>query len=167
MDDSPIEAFRSPAALRHQRRAVLVERAGWVGMLLLIVAALAGLLGPGPLSHTSSGSSDGSLEVDFSRFLRSGATTGLDISLTLSDPSEQPRVRIDADYLDAFSIDDVRPAPAEVIARGDQLEFVFAAPEAPRIAISFDLTAQQFGRRAGTVEVGDSTTASITQFIYP
>ena len=44
-----------------ERRTWTVERVAWVIMALVGLAALAGLLGPGPLSETTSGEQGGPL----------------------------------------------------------------------------------------------------------
>ena len=44
-----------------QRTEWVVQRAGWVGMALLILAALVGLLGRGPLSAAVARAGDGAL----------------------------------------------------------------------------------------------------------
>lgn len=167
MPESPIEQFRSPEALRHQRRALRAEQAGRVGMVLIVAAALAGLFGPGPLSHSTAASDDGGLEVAYSRFLRNGSTTGVDATLTLDDPDAEPRLFVERDYLDTFTIEDVRPTPTEVIAHAGRLEFVFAPPGTPVVEIAFDLRPGEFGPRSGHVETGDGSTATVSQFIYP
>ena len=41
--------------MRHQRLEWAVERVGWAAVALVLVAALAGLLGHGPLSRATAG----------------------------------------------------------------------------------------------------------------
>lgn len=153
--------------MRFQRRAVTVERVGWIFMAAFIVAALAGLFGPGPLSHSRAASDDGRLVIEFSRFLRNGSTTTLDVRLILDDPSAQPRLLIDTDYLATYTVDDLQPAPDQVINHGAQTEFVFAPPQdASDVSVSFDLRAGAFGTRSATFEA-DGSSATVSQFIYP
>ena len=54
--------------LTFQRRSWIVQRVGWVMLALLILAALGGLFGPGPLSRARAGPHDGPLWVEYQRF---------------------------------------------------------------------------------------------------
>jgi hypothetical protein len=53
--------------LNYQRREWRIQRLGWVVMRLVILAALLGLLGNGPLSKASVTATDGSLRLDYHR----------------------------------------------------------------------------------------------------
>lgn len=167
MGESPIEQMRTPAALRFQRRAVTVERVGWGLMALFIVAALAGLFGPGPLSTSRASSDDGRLVVDYPRFLRSGSTTAIEVHLTVEEPSVEPRLTFGTDFLSTYTIEDVQPDPGQVIAHGDRIEFVFAPPQdASGISLRFHLRADSFGPRSAAIDSTDAT-VNVRQFIYP
>lgn len=51
--------------LNFQRREWVVQRVGWVVMAVLLVAALLGLFGPGPLSKSIAGSASGPVRAEY------------------------------------------------------------------------------------------------------
>lgn len=59
--------------LEYQHREWAVQH-GWVVIAVLILAALAGLAGDGPLSHASIRSADGTLIAGYERIARAGNT---------------------------------------------------------------------------------------------
>ena len=58
-----------------------VERIAWLGMLLILVAALFGLFGDGLLSHRQLRTADGSMVLEYDRFGQVSADTILSLSL--------------------------------------------------------------------------------------
>src|SRR6185312_17388207 len=62
-----------------QRTSWVVERAGWIALTLLLLAALAGLFGHGWLSKDSIG--DGIMRVDYDRFQRITKVTAYRLNL--------------------------------------------------------------------------------------
>jgi hypothetical protein len=72
------------------RKEWAAERIAWVVFLLLFLAALAGLLGTGPLSHTTA--SSGAMEVEYYRFVH--RNTGTELIIT---PGEATGDTVDVD----------------------------------------------------------------------
>jgi hypothetical protein len=68
--------------LEYQQRAWTVQRVGRVMMALAVLAALAGLLGPGPLSRASAGATGDPLRLEYERFLRFQTPTSPSIELS-------------------------------------------------------------------------------------
>lgn len=64
------------------------QRVGWILLGGLVVAGLAGLLGDGPLSSTSSSSIDGAVQASFDRFLHRSAPTV--VALRILTPTWKP-----------------------------------------------------------------------------
>lgn len=56
--------------LEHQRREWVIERIGWAIMALILLAALAGLLGSGPLSNARIDHPGSHLSAEYNRFER-------------------------------------------------------------------------------------------------
>ncbi len=168
MDRSPIDELCTPEAIRHHWRVVRVERWGWAVLLLLVVGALLGLLGPGPLSTSRAVGPDGTVQVAYERFLRSGTPTAVVVTVDVRDPEEPVRLLLDSDHLDGFTIEEVRPAPVEAVGRQDAVEFVFAAPGTTgRFTATFALRVDAFGRRSGVVEHAGGDAVSLTHWIFP
>jgi hypothetical protein len=152
-----------------ERRSWAVERIGWVVLAMVGAAALAGLLGPGPLSNTTVGERGGSLWLEYSRFGRFRAPSTLRIHVG-PNPSQQEQMRIwlSRDYLEGVQIEQVTPQPERVEAGPAQLTYVFAVSAADRpVVIIFSLKTAQIGRQRGCVGLADGPSLCFRQFIYP
>src|SRR5688500_4047586 len=78
-----------------------LQRLGWVIWAALIVAALLGLLGPGPLSNAESSTPDGLLTVSYEMFLHYHHPTQLEISLSPSiHNDDSARIQVSRSLLD-------------------------------------------------------------------
>lgn len=64
-----------------QQREWKAQRAGWVLMALLLIAALLGLLGPGPLSWSTATAAEGLVRVDYQRFAHTEADDLLTVTI--------------------------------------------------------------------------------------
>ncbi|MFN0091699.1 MAG: hypothetical protein ACKVWR_15735 [Acidimicrobiales bacterium] len=146
----------------YQRPQWKVDRAAPVALYALILAALAGLLGAGPLSAGSAAAPG--VALDYARFLRSGAPTELRVRMDADRAvGGEHRVEVDRRYLEQSRTERVTPEPAAVEAGLAALVFVFAqaAPDAS-LQATFQLTPQGLWRQHG--RVGEVT---FTQFVYP
>jgi hypothetical protein len=65
------------ADLAYQERTWRVQRIAWGIFVVLIIGGLSGLLGSGPLSHSSAGSPGDGFTVDYDRLARAHASTTL------------------------------------------------------------------------------------------
>src|SRR5690606_2707557 len=95
-----------------QRISWTAERAGWAGVVLLMLLALAGLFSVGPLSSTAASDESGALSVRYQHFQRSGAGSIMAVTIAPLDGSGV-RLRFDAEFLSAFTIERVQPEPLE------------------------------------------------------
>lgn len=115
---------------RFQERFWVFQRIGWVAMLLLVAAALAGLAG------TSGAASSGRVEaggatIDYPRIARWQTADTMTIEFSGSGLAQ---VRLPAAFADAFSIENVTPQPAKVVATpdGPLFEFDLGGGEGPK-----------------------------------
>lgn len=94
------------AVLRHalSEEDLAVQRAGWIGMALVVVAAFAGLFSNGPASWTVAENIDGVVSVHHQRFLRAGATTQMQMHASPEAVQDRPFVLIlDPAFLKALT----------------------------------------------------------------
>ena len=151
-----------------QQRDWRIQRVGWAILALIIAVALAGLLGPGPLSGTMV-SSGKTLEVEYQRFLRHGSQSEL---LVKVDDEEQTagevRIAISRDYLDALDLQQVTPSPILVQAAGQSVVYVFArvAGSGP-MQVKFAFEPDKLGAHSGRIAVAEDSRVLIRQFTYP
>ncbi|MDQ3686674.1 MAG: hypothetical protein M3430_13905 [Acidobacteriota bacterium] len=155
--------------LEFQRRSWTFQRMGWIVMTLVIVAALLGLFGTGPLSSASVGGEDAPLRMEYSRFARWTAPTTLRVHVGAGNRSEgKARVWLSRDYLEKFQVEGVTPEPESVEAWADRHVYFFNAPDSNRPAtVTFHLKAQHIGALSGQVGSADEQPIGFGQFIYP
>ena len=136
-------------------------------MLAIIVAALIGLLGAGPLS--SAMAEAGPLQLEYSRFERRHAPTELEVSVASSAVSQdQVEVWLSSDYLARIEITSIVPEPEEVREADDRVIYRFSIDDqvqAPRI--HFALEHDDPGPTTGHIGVIDGPELTFWQFVYP
>ncbi|HVE89755.1 MAG TPA: hypothetical protein VNA44_08635 [Burkholderiaceae bacterium] len=150
-----------------QRRQWRAERIGWLAMALLIVAAVAGLLGGGGvLADASSASADGRSRVEYQRFARKGSTTTLEIIAASGE--RELRIRIDERYLSAMSLRSITPPPLATVLSERSYTFSFnRAPGAIDTRVKLHLEPDSAGSLEGAVAIDDAAPLRIRHFIFP
>ena len=133
-------------------------------MGLLLAAGMAGLLGDGPLAHASI--SSGPARLEFDRLVRHSVLTRLRITIGDGHVSNgRVHISLDWQYLEAFKLRDVTPAPVATLSSPERVVWQFEADPAGN-TIEFEVEPRQSGSRKGHVTVG-STRLTFTQFVYP
>lgn len=153
--------------LHYQRRAWTIQRIGRAVMALIIAAALAGLIGTGPLSSAVAHS--GPLHVAYHRFERLNAPGLLSIRVAGNVAAgNQIRIWLDRDYVDSLQVQQITPQPAQTLVGANRLIYVFDVAAGNRqTVIVFDLRFQAFGLHHGRVGLVGGPVASFRQFVYP
>jgi hypothetical protein len=150
-------------------RSGMVQRVGWIAVAAVLVGALAGLLGPGPLGrHVVS--LPGLLRVEYERFARYEATQALTVRLE-AGATRTPEVRLwlDRPYVEGTRLENIIPTPVRVEAATDHLVYVFrlSQPGDP-VTITFRMQSEQIGSTMGRIGlVGAEGGAVFRQFVYP
>lgn len=155
--------------LAFQRRSWAVQRAGWAGMVLLLLAALLGLLGPGPLARAAAGDRAGVLWVEYHRFERYKASATLRVHLGARPwPEGKARVQVSRKYLEGLQVEQVTPQPEGVEAGADSLTYIFRVSDPNRpTAITFSLKPEQIGWHEGRVRLDGGPALDFRQVVYP
>lgn len=153
--------------LRFQRRDWIAQRVGWVVMALILLAALAGLIGRGgPLARTQARSPDGGLRVEYDRFAHYEAPTRLRLSVAgAAARGEQVRLWIERAYLTRARVQQVMPEPDAVRLAGDRVIYLFDAGAGGDV--SFELRPNSFGVLAGRAGLEGGGEVAFRQFVYP
>jgi hypothetical protein len=155
--------------LDFQHRSWMVQRVGWIVMPLIVLAALLGLLGPGPLSSATVGSEAGSLWLEYDRFGHYQGPMTLRFHLGVgSAPEGMARLRLNQDYVEKIQIEQVTPEPERVEMASDGLIYTFqvAKPNQDMI-ITFHLRPNNFGPLTGQIGLAEAQSLRFSQFIYP
>ena len=121
------------------------ELAGRVVMVLVVAAALAGLLGQGPFSHHTARTPDRLLSVDYEPVTHFG--TGTQVTLHLSSaaasggtsgasPATVPvRVSVNTDIVEPMGLQDVVPQPSRSRTEHAAVDWTFDLPAGERDAL--------------------------------
>ena len=150
-----------------ERRLWRVQRVGWVVITLVLVAALAGLFGNGPLSHASA--SAGNLQVRYDRFVHADAPATLNIDVT-NLASNVARLTIDRSLLEPMDVQRMQPRPSRTRAAGNAVVFEFDVSDARTLHVLIDASPQSPALASGSISVlesGAASTVRIQQLIYP
>lgn len=155
--------------LRQQQREWYLQRIGWAAMALVVLAALAGLSGKGPLSGTAATSADGALRVEYNRFARHHAPDELRLRVESSAARDgELRLWVDQEYLDAVEVQSLTPSPLRVEAARGRQTFVFRVEgDGAPVVVTFRLEPDHPGWLSGRAGVGGGEPVSFRQFVYP
>jgi len=154
--------------LKFQRGEWIAQRIGWGVMALVVIAALLGLFGGGPLSRATVSDDQGLLVVDYNRFLRHHKADTLRLKLTPDHGANEVHLRVSADYLDALEIQQITPEPVRMtLEEGWQvLVFRVSQPGSP-VAVTVHFEPDDFGSLTAQMRLNDQSPIVFEQFIYP
>lgn len=155
--------------IEFQRREWTFERLTWAAILVLVLAAALGLFGHGPVSWTSSSSSDGALEVSYERFGRRGGSQTLVVTADAAAADDgQWVIEIGGDHIESLGVTDIVPEPesSDVTPDGVRYTFVQAEPDAD-LEATFSVTPDALWSIDGWLRLSNGSTVTIRQFFYP
>ncbi|MEA2510189.1 MAG: hypothetical protein QOG21_2271 [Actinomycetota bacterium] len=155
--------------LDFQRKEWRVQRIVWLFVVAILVAAVIGLIGPGPLSSTSAGPAG--FRVHYLRFARWQAPQSLVVSVG-SQRSGTLQLSFNRSFLDSMAVQQVTPQPAGVKVSATGFLFTFDATSGTVPAdITFDLQPNSMGTLHGTISLsasgGRTSSVDISQLVYP
>jgi hypothetical protein len=141
-----------------------IERAAWVVMTLILVAALLGFLGGGGLL-TRATEESGGLDIRYNRFTR---FHGVDrIEVTIPGEAGEARLTINESFLQSMEVEGVQPEPDSVDAGRDAVTYVFRLGEGEDAAeVTFTFRPRRIGRHSADFQAGENT-VSFAQFALP
>lgn len=158
-----------------QERAWRFQRVGRWGIALLLLAALLGVFGAGPVSFASQADAQGQLRLDYERFLRSQADATLSVQVypDKKHPAEL-HLWFSREYLNAFRIQEITPLPIQTQLAPDKVVLFFAVSENAQaskdqqpVALSFQFSALKTGWVSGTIGLENGPELHLWHFIYP
>lgn len=155
--------------VRFQDREWTVERVGWLLLVALLIIAVLGLFGNGPLSRTTSSSPDAGLKVAYERFGRRGGSQELTLRASANAATNGSwQIEVTRAYLASLEIVTITPEPdsAETTRRGVRYTFTQAAPDAA-LEVIFAVTPRSLWSHSGEIRIGDEPPATVWQFFFP
>ena len=105
-----------------------LHRLGWLVFAGLLLAALAGLLGPGPISSRRAEAGP-ALLVEYQRFVRNHAPADLRIRVVPQAGQENIRLLVGHAFLEATELTNVKPEPEAVEVTPEGHVYVFEAAQ--------------------------------------
>jgi|SRR5688572_7249323 len=162
-----IDDFEIDEDIRHSEREWRIERAGWIVMALVTVAAILGLLGNGPLSARSARDAAGILTVHYDRFERAHAKSELRFEIGAPAASRGPlQVWIDRRYLDGIRLVSMDPEPERFEVSSDRVIYTYSAAGSP-VSINIDCEFEECGSHLGRAGIPGGPEVAWNQFAYP
>lgn len=153
--------------LEFEHRSWLMERIGWAVMTLIVVLAIAGLFGSGPLSSAIAGQKGGELWVEYNRFERLLSPTQVRACVGAA-PAGELRLSITREYLERVHVQEIMPPPKRVEAAGDWFTFVFHGARAgSATSVTFYLKPNESGRLRASIRMGEMEPLSFGQLVFP
>jgi hypothetical protein len=135
-------------------------------MGVLLLAALAGLLGTGPLSDAREGGPASALWVEYNRFERYQAPTKMVVHLR--PMASEARLWINYGFLRRVDLTHIDPEPERVEAGSDRYIFPFTLVRTPEdIIVTFYFKANEFGMMYPEVGLENGPSLRFWQLVYP
>lgn len=156
--------------MKFHQRSWRLQRVAWVIMALLLLAALLGLFGSGPLSRATLVDESGTISLNYERFARREAPTALRVHLAANAvDDDEIRLWISRDYIDEVEIERITPQPSATEVGVDRLIYTFQAVESGQpVTIILHLKAAHTGSLPGQLGLSERKSfLSFKHFVYP
>lgn len=152
----------------YQQKEWVVQRIAWCGFALILLAALLGLFGHGAFSRRRISSADGSMVLDYQRFLQRHSPDSITLRMRHLGQGETLAVWIANSYLTNINLEVIVPNPNSTRAEEGRSTFIFSVPKTNTgILIKFNLEPEAPGRLIGLIGVESGPELSFRQFVYP
>lgn len=149
-------------------REWLVQRIGWILWAVIILGAIGGIFGPGPLSSTIAKSSDGTTQVSFNKFLHYHSSETIEIILRPERGSKTADLFLSRSLLDNLEIRKTEPESNESILEDDGVVYIFSKlSSADSVKVVLHVEYQNYGTSTGAIGLAGHALAQLNQFVYP
>lgn len=147
----------------------MAERIACFVMALISAAALAGLLGNGPLSTTVNADPWGLLHAELGRFQRNSAPTEMRLHVAqLATAGNYVEIEFQHSFLDAFKVEPTVPEPERTVARANGIILVFAIKPGDATPVwRFKLVLRSIGLTVVELGLPGREALKRTVLIYP
>jgi hypothetical protein len=133
--------------------------------VLILVAALAGIFGSGPLSTVEATSPDTLFQIQYARFAR--LDSPIELVIQAQPANNEIAIEIENQYLTHFKIEGISPEPVRTRAGQTQTEYVFESASREPAIIRMHMRATDFGSISGSLKLSTSQGVAVRHFIYP
>lgn len=164
-DDFGQREYPIPERIESQRLVWKLERAAFIGLLLIALAALTGVFSDGALSSAQVATPSQRIRVDYERFERSGATSRLHIRLR-GTPGQPAVLRLGGDLLARHDVQSLQPALSRTESWHAGAELQGRLDEHGELHLYLALLPNEPGLLQHTVEYAGESLI-FRQFVYP
>lgn len=167
-DQKQIGSLELSEDMQFQESEWKFERAGWVTGLIVLLLALAGLFGSGPLSNAAA--QDDGLLVRYDRFTRFQAQSQLEFELEPDLISEgRVSIWVSRQFLEMNQIEQISPQPENVQLLSDRIRYEFQIAETDQpVGVQFRITPERIGLIQGSAgEESQNRAIVFHQFVFP
>ncbi len=156
----------SPSDTR--RRSRLIHRIGVALFLLILGAALSGLMGKGPLSKMRAGSIDAGLDVEYFRFIRYQAPVELKIAVNARAVTNgMIQLQLSKAFVQQVEIQRIDPEPAGVSGGADFFAYDIRSQTNAPTQVTIRFLSTHFGRLRYAVGLAEGPKVDLQHFAFP
>lgn len=152
-----------------QRKTWVLQRIGWGGMALIVLAALGGVFGSGPLARMDVSDDRHTFRLEYDRFGRYEGETALRLVLS-PETTKTGRVTVEINraYWAGQAVEHITPEPLVSSLGIDGFVYMFEtkAPSTPAV-ITFRLRPEYLGALDGRIRVNEAGPVHFHQFMFP
>jgi hypothetical protein len=148
------------------RREYVAERSGMVLIALILLAALLGLLGPGPLTYRTEIAEGNSLTVEHYAIQRYEAPSELYVRVRPVAGAESIRLGISRTWTDRITMEGITPEPVSIETSEDRLVYTFRA-SGEEVLIVLRYKNDEFGSVEYEVDDDQDASLRLSQFVLP
>jgi hypothetical protein len=160
---SSLQMHSDPA---HERREWFLQRLTWLLMLLIAIAALAGVLGDGPASNSHAGNIGADLYAEYDRYLRHQSPLDLKVYCR-PGLNKEFAISFDRSFLEQFEIQEIQPGPTSTALAGDKWLFKFNSSTDQQQLVLWRLAAKAVGKVENQISLDGKTSIQTGHFIFP
>ena len=137
----------------------------WCLLFLVVLVALLGFFGTGPLSKAEAVSPNGELRIQYDRFDRNGASNEMVVKAK-ADGQGKVWLTIDGALLQRFTIEGIQPEPVNAEGFGDGMRLELKPDSEGWTTAYFALRATGIGPVKANIRSEDQS-VEVGQFLYP
>lgn len=155
--------------LVYQQKEWRVQRIGWVIMGVIILSALLGIFGKGPLANARLGDPTGALTANYTRFERYRSPATIEV-IVGPNVAKEGRIGIsfNREFIDRIDIARIDPEPAAVKSDMNRIVYEFELMDGSQPAhIFIDYEHERFGTTEAHMTLTDGPEITLRQLIYP
>ena len=144
----------------------LVQRAGAVVLLLIVLAAVCGVFSQGWLSEKTATSRDHQLTAHYDRFGR--LMSDGNMQLTVNTSANSAVIALGGEFMRHYEIRTLQPQPSRMYSQGSELVLEYARADAEKpLTVWLGLTPLSAGSSTQYVTLNGDATLTMKTFIWP